>query len=497
MLRLLPHASWRTYCLRLLSTVLERFVCEEICGARRPPVRSGLATAAVAAAVVCRRRRRARPGGGAQDRADLDGSPIPRADAQHPAVADAVRFAGVRRRRAGCQALPGAVLDRQRQDLDVQAASRRQVLRRFAAHVGRRGVHVRSRGQGAQQPVFVQDLSAEGGKGRSRRSAHRAASPRRSRIRCCRPTWRSLPILSAKAAAGPAPEGKTTTELNAGNGLVGAGPYKFVSWKRGSEIVFERNPHYWGPAPAWDKVIYRPISNPAARVAALLAGDVDLIEDPPTDDLERLQKDPKLTVEHARHRTASSMWRSTSTASRPRASRARTARTRCSTSACAKRCRWPIDRQALVARTMGGVATAAGAAVALPDVRRQQEPGDAGQGRSRTRQGAAEGGGLSGWLHAGAGHAQRPLHQRRQGGADPGRDVDAHRREDHDRCQCARRVLQEPRQLCLQRLPGRLGHGHRRNVEHAAVPAGHARTRTKGWAPPTAAATPTRRWTSW
>ncbi len=106
-----------------------------------------------------------------------------------------------------------------------------------------------------------------------------------------------LPIMSAKAAAGPAAEGKTTTELNSGSGLVGAGPYRFVSWKRGSEIIFERNPHYWGPAPAWDKVIYRPISNPAARVAALLAGDVDLVEDPPTDDLERLQKDPKLTVE--------------------------------------------------------------------------------------------------------------------------------------------------------------------------------------------------------
>ena len=90
-----------------------------------------------------------------------------------------------------------------------------------------------------------------------------------------------LPIMSAKAAAGPAAEGKTTTELNSGSGLVGAGPYRFVSWKRGSEIIFERNPHYWGPAPAWDKVIYRPISNPAARVAALLAGDVDLVEDPP------------------------------------------------------------------------------------------------------------------------------------------------------------------------------------------------------------------------
>ncbi|MDF1485892.1 ABC transporter substrate-binding protein [Ramlibacter sp. H39-3-26] len=106
----------------------------------------------------------------------------------------------------------------------------------------------------------------------------------------------SLPIMSAKAMAGSVPEGRTTTELNAGTGLVGTGPYRFVSWKRGSEIVFERNPHYWGPAPAWDKVIYRPIGNPAARVAALLAGDVDLVEDPPTDDLARLQKEPKLNV---------------------------------------------------------------------------------------------------------------------------------------------------------------------------------------------------------
>ena len=90
-----------------------------------------------------------------------------------------------------------------------------------------------------------------------------------------------LPIMSKKAASGPAAEGKTTTELNSGDGLVGTGPYKFVSWKRGAEFVLARNDSYWGKKPEWDKVIYRPISNPAARVAALLAGDVDMIEDPP------------------------------------------------------------------------------------------------------------------------------------------------------------------------------------------------------------------------
>ena len=111
------------------------------------------------------------------------------------------------------------------------------------------------------------------------------------------PNLSMVPIMSSKAAAGPAPEGKTTVELNRGDGLVGTGPYKFASWKRGAEIVLERNEHYWGDAPDWDRVIYRPITNPAARVAALLAGDVDLIEDPPTDDLPKLKENNKLYVQ--------------------------------------------------------------------------------------------------------------------------------------------------------------------------------------------------------
>lgn len=104
-------------------------------------------------------------------------------------------------------------------------------------------------------------------------------------------------ILSHTAAAGSAPEGKTTVELNRGDGLAGTAPYRFVSWTRGAKIIFERNPNYWGPKPAWDRVIYRPITNSAARVAALLSGDVDMIEDPPTDDLPKLLKNKDLHVQ--------------------------------------------------------------------------------------------------------------------------------------------------------------------------------------------------------
>jgi peptide/nickel transport system substrate-binding protein len=109
----------------------------------------------------------------------------------------------------------------------------------------------------------------------------------------------ALPILSKKAMAGPAAEGKTSAELNAGNGLVGTGPFKFVEWQRGSRIVGERNDAYWGPKPAWKTIILRPLSNNTARVAALLSGDVDLIEDPPTTDLAKLKTDPKINLERA------------------------------------------------------------------------------------------------------------------------------------------------------------------------------------------------------
>lgn len=71
---------------------------------------------------------------------------------------------------------------------------------------------------------------------------------------------------------------------------VGTGPYKLVSYTRGDRIVLERNDGYWGGKPDWDRIVMRPITSDGPRVAALLAGDVDLIEAPPVQDLERIEK---------------------------------------------------------------------------------------------------------------------------------------------------------------------------------------------------------------
>lgn len=71
----------------------------------------------------------------------------------------------------------------------------------------------------------------------------------------------------------------------------GTGPYTLGEYTRGSQIVLNRNDDYWGDAPEWERIVLRPITSAGPRVAALLAGDVDLIESPPIQDLPRLQQE--------------------------------------------------------------------------------------------------------------------------------------------------------------------------------------------------------------
>ncbi len=58
---------------------------------------------------------------------------------------------------------------------------------------------------------------------------------------------------------------------------VGSGPYRFVSWDRGNEVVLEADPNWRGDAPDVTQVTYRFIEESGTRMAALMAGEVDLI----------------------------------------------------------------------------------------------------------------------------------------------------------------------------------------------------------------------------
>ncbi len=91
-------------------------------------------------------------------------------------------------------------------------------------------------------------------------------------------------------------EGMATEDFNSGKAAIGTGPFRFVSYKPGDRIELDRNDGYWGQKPPWQHVDYRFIANDASRTAALLAGDVDFIDFVPTEDLEKLRKDPHVRL---------------------------------------------------------------------------------------------------------------------------------------------------------------------------------------------------------
>ena len=64
-----------------------------------------------------------------------------------------------------------------------------------------------------------------------------------------------------------------------GENPVGTGPYVFESWDRGQQITAVRNPDYWGEAPSVDAFSVRFIPDKQTSLAALQAGEVDLVLD--------------------------------------------------------------------------------------------------------------------------------------------------------------------------------------------------------------------------
>lgn len=78
---------------------------------------------------------------------------------------------------------------------------------------------------------------------------------------------------------------------------VGTGPFAFKDWVKGDRVDLQRFNNYWGKAPRLDNVSFRFISDPAAQVAALMAGDVDafpMFGAP--ESLARFEADPNFEV---------------------------------------------------------------------------------------------------------------------------------------------------------------------------------------------------------
>ncbi len=106
------------------------------------------------------------------------------------------------------------------------------------------------------------------------------------------PIYMSQVFMIGRAQHGSA----TTSDYNSGRATIGTGPYRLASYAQGDRIGLTRNDGWWGPKPHWANVTYRMITNDASRMAALLAGDVDFIDQIPTSDLTRLRQDNRFRV---------------------------------------------------------------------------------------------------------------------------------------------------------------------------------------------------------
>ncbi|MFM8609491.1 MAG: ABC transporter substrate-binding protein, partial [Burkholderiaceae bacterium] len=106
------------------------------------------------------------------------------------------------------------------------------------------------------------------------------------------PTFLSTIALVPKTCA----ESMSTEDFNALKCQGGTGPFRYTEFRPGDRVTLARNPNYWGPRPAWETVTFRFQTSGPTRVASLLAGDVDVIDNVPPTDIARLKGDAKIEL---------------------------------------------------------------------------------------------------------------------------------------------------------------------------------------------------------
>ncbi|MEM9207532.1 MAG: ABC transporter substrate-binding protein, partial [Pseudomonadota bacterium] len=78
---------------------------------------------------------------------------------------------------------------------------------------------------------------------------------------------------------------------------VGTGPFKFSDWVQGDRVELVRNDDYVGDAVALEKATFKFIPDPAAAIAAMMAGDVDAFYNfPAPESMPQFEADPRFSV---------------------------------------------------------------------------------------------------------------------------------------------------------------------------------------------------------
>ncbi len=77
----------------------------------------------------------------------------------------------------------------------------------------------------------------------------------------------------------------------------GTGPYVLAERQPGVKTVYKRNPNYWGKVDGnVTEVIFNTIGSDSTRVAALLSGEIDVMEPVPVQDIERVKANANLKM---------------------------------------------------------------------------------------------------------------------------------------------------------------------------------------------------------
>jgi len=78
---------------------------------------------------------------------------------------------------------------------------------------------------------------------------------------------------------------------------VGTGPFRFVQWDKGSRVVLEQNPNYWGQAVQLTRATFVFISDPSTAIAAMLSGDLDgFVNFPGPEALDIFKSNPQFRI---------------------------------------------------------------------------------------------------------------------------------------------------------------------------------------------------------
>ena len=78
---------------------------------------------------------------------------------------------------------------------------------------------------------------------------------------------------------------------------IGTGPFKYVEWKKNQQWVGEANKDYWNKGVVkLTKITFRPITEEATKIAALKAGELDIIDSLSGDQADDLAKDSNIVI---------------------------------------------------------------------------------------------------------------------------------------------------------------------------------------------------------